>query len=279
MPTLSRSSRRFGYLALLMCLVLPMVLVACEILEIVQPETAELGAEIEVQLSIGNFTDDANPHKGFVSVLVPEDWAFVSGTYAGNGGTGDMTETTDWADSTEKVLPAPDGMKWIAAISDVGYTVASTDVYDATLKLQVGQTAGEFALGYFISTDAIAAKDVDLDPDGGVNADTTLNQRITVTGGTASEGGPEGEFVLYPNSPNPVRASTAIRYSLARAAAVRVSVFDVTGREVASFDRGTQSAGEHSVDFTPAELASGTYLYQLEIDGDVVQTRRMLLVR
>lgn len=276
---MSRSSRRFGYLALLMCLVLPMVLVACEILEIVQPETAVQGSEIEVKLTIGNFTDDANPHKGFVSVLVPEDWAFVSGTYTGNGGAGTMAETTDWADSTEKVLPAPDGMKWIAAISDVGYTVVNADVYDATLKLQVGQTTGEFDLGYYISTDAIAANDVDLDPEGGVNADTTFNQPITVTGGTASEVGPKGEFVLHQNSPNPFNASTEVSYSLARSAAVRVSVFDVTGREVASFDRGTQSAGEHSVDFSPAQLANGTYLYQLEVDGEVVKTRRMSLVR
>ena len=278
-PPLSRPTRRYALQVLAVFLALPLLLLACEILEVLQPSEADQGETIEVTATIGEFTDDSNPHKGILSVLVPEDWTFVSGTYDGPN-SGDMIEDEGWADSTEAVLPAPDGMKWISAISDEGYAVASADVYDATLRLQVGQEVGDFGLGYFVTTDAFAIADIDLDPDGGVTADTAMNQPITVNLMTAGEEGPgAGAFTLMPNAPNPFREATEIRYSLARAASVRVTVFDVKGQQVAVFDRGTQPSGDHSVDFQASGLASGTYLCQLTVDGEVVDTHRMTLAR
>ena len=110
--------------------------------------------------------------------------------------------------------------------------------------------------------------------------DTLTNKPITVNQAVASERGPEGgAFTLKPNAPNPFASSTAIRYSLARAASVRVTVFDAKGQEVATFNRGTEAAGDHAVDFKATGLASGTYLCQLTVDGELVHTRRMTLAR
>lgn len=273
----SAPSRRFAQIALFLCIALTLFLVACEILEVIQPSEADQGEVIEVTVTIGEFDDDTNPHKGVVSVLVPEDWTFVSGTYDGPN-SGDMIEDEGWADSTETVLPAPDGMKWISAISDEGYTVVSTDVYDATLQLRVGQTVGDFALDYFVTTDAFATADIEFGENN--TADTLTNRPITVNMATAGEAAPEaGAFTLGQNAPNPFHSATEIRYALARAAAVTVTVFDAKGREVAVFDRGTQAAGDHSVDFGAVGLASGTYLYQLKVDGQIAGTRRMTLTR
>ena len=284
-PVMSRSSRRFGLLALTLCLALPLILVACEILEVTQPGEAEQGETIEVTLDIGGIYPDANPSKGYVSVLVPDDWAYVSGTYTGSKGSGDMEATADWADSTEIVLPAPDGMKWISAISDQGYTADENDSYTVTLQLLVGQTTGDFNLGYFTSTEAYATKDVDLDNGGqgnygNVTADTTMNQPMTVRMATSAEDGPgDGVLTLKPNAPNPFQSATQVRYALARSADVTVRVFDMQGRQLEAMPQGLQSAGAHAVDFDAAGLASGTYLSQVWVDGRLAGVQRMTLAR
>ena len=60
---------------------------------------------------------------------------------------------------------------------------------------------------------------------------------------------------------------------------MRVTVFDAAGREIAVLDEGSRGTGDHTVDFDAAGLASGTYLYRLEVDGAVVQTRMMTLAK
>ena len=101
-----------------------------------------------------------------------------------------------------------------------------------------------------------------------------------------AEGGPASsltaalpsEYALSPNAPNPFSSSTEIRFALPEAAAVRLAVYDVTGREVAVLAEGSFPAGEHGATWRPAGLSSGVYLVRLEA-GPFVSTRRMLLVR
>ncbi|MEM1041671.1 MAG: T9SS type A sorting domain-containing protein [Bacteroidota bacterium] len=274
--------RRSLALVLGFCLLLPLAIAACEIVEVIQPSEADQGEVIAVTVTIRKtFEDQMNRFEGVVSVLVPEDWSFVSGEYDGDAGAGDMLEDLGWADSTERVLPAPDGMKWIGTISDEAYFAEADDFYDAILRLQVGQETGTFDLGYFTTTTAFKVDDIDLDPaDGGVSADTALNQPITVNTFVSTEDGAQpGAVALGQNYPNPFAASTSIRYTLERAAEVRLTVFDLAGREVAIVAEGTRPAGEHTSVFDAAELPSGAYLYRLEADGEMVETRRMTIVR
>lgn len=83
---------------------------------------------------------------------------------------------------------------------------------------------------------------------------------------------------LAQNYPNPLRSETTIEYELAEPERVRLSVYDVLGREVAVLVDGTEAAGRHRVTFDARGLASGTYLYRLET-GSAVYTKRMMVVR
>ncbi|GIV58477.1 MAG: hypothetical protein KatS3mg042_1390 [Rhodothermaceae bacterium] len=86
-------------------------------------------------------------------------------------------------------------------------------------------------------------------------------------------------FTLEQNYPNPFNPSTTIRFALTKPEAVRLKVFDLLGREVATLIDGQMlPAGTHAVDFRATNLASGQYLYRLEA-GSFVQTRKMTLLK
>ena len=85
-------------------------------------------------------------------------------------------------------------------------------------------------------------------------------------------------FTLEQNFPNPFNPSTTIRYNLRESGQVRLEVFDVNGRQVATLVDGNQASGAHSVVFDARGLASGTYIYRLQLGAQVL-TRKMTLIK
>ncbi len=90
--------------------------------------------------------------------------------------------------------------------------------------------------------------------------------------------------VLQQNVPNPFNPSTVIRYTLPVAAAVRISVLDVAGRQLRLLHDGhLVERGEHAVEWDGRDnrgrlVPSGTYFYRLAA-GDFSETRAMVLLR
>jgi hypothetical protein len=78
--------------------------------------------------------------------------------------------------------------------------------------------------------------------------------------------------------PNPFNAVTRLAYSLPRAAHVRLTVFDVTGREVRTLVDDRREGGYHEVFFDGAGLPSGLYLVRME-SGSFSAVRKLLLVK
>ena len=85
-------------------------------------------------------------------------------------------------------------------------------------------------------------------------------------------------FKLEQNYPNPFNPSTRISYELKSAGHVRLSVFDVSGKLVATLIDRTQIAGHHDITFDGSHVASGVYMYRIEI-GSFVSTRKMVLIK
>jgi acetyl esterase/lipase len=83
---------------------------------------------------------------------------------------------------------------------------------------------------------------------------------------------PQG-FQLDQNFPNPFNPATTIRYQLPTASDVRLEVFDVLGRKVQNLVSSKQAAGNYSVSFNAAALASGVYFYKVQAGG-FVETRK-----
>ena len=85
--------------------------------------------------------------------------------------------------------------------------------------------------------------------------------------------------ILYQNYPNPFNPTTTIRYALPEAGRVRMEIFDVTGRLVKTLVNSHQKSGEHIVILNTAELASGIYIYRMNVDGRGIAQRKMVLLK
>jgi len=111
-----------------------------------------------------------------------------------------------------------------------------------------------------------------------VNQKHTFVEGASVVGvGHGAAGAPP--LRLGANQPNPFTDATAIDLRLDRAESVRLEVFDVSGRRVATLVDGRLGAGEHTLRFAPdGAAASGTFLYRVTA-GRYQSTRKMTFVR
>ena len=85
-------------------------------------------------------------------------------------------------------------------------------------------------------------------------------------------------YALDANYPNPFNPSTTIGYAVPKATDVRLSIYDLQGREVAELVTATQAAGRYEVTWDASGIASGVYLYRIQA-GTFVATRSLVLVK
>ena len=99
-----------------------------------------------------------------------------------------------------------------------------------------------------------------------------------VTTSVEQDEAPLAEAQLEVPYPNPSRTAATLRYALPQAAEVRVTVYDVLGREVARVVEGMQSSGTHAEVLSVSSWPSGVYVVRL-VTGGAVQTQRFTVVR
>jgi hypothetical protein len=87
-----------------------------------------------------------------------------------------------------------------------------------------------------------------------------------------------GAFALEQNYPNPFNPQTTIRYDLPVQGFVALTVYNVSGRVVATLVDGPQEAGSYSLVWNAAGHPSGLYFYELRTDG-FRQIKRMMLLK
>jgi hypothetical protein len=103
-------------------------------------------------------------------------------------------------------------------------------------------------------------------------------RRLTVLDGITADRDVPRQYALQQNCPNPFNPSTIIKFELPRSSDVRLSVFDLLGREVSILVNERRDAGVHEVKFDGSKFASGVYVYRLEA-GQFVQSRKLILLR
>ncbi len=88
----------------------------------------------------------------------------------------------------------------------------------------------------------------------------------------------ESEIILYQNMPNPFSDETSIRYFVPENASdARILFYDETGRVIK--EENIQSLGNGTLTIKTSGLAAGIYTYALEVNGKLIQTRKMQKVK
>ncbi len=99
------------------------------------------------------------------------------------------------------------------------------------------------------------------------------------------------EYALNQNYPNPFNPSTTIKYSIPNVetlghASVRLVVYDILGKEVATLVNENQNPGYYEVEFDASKMATGIYIYELQAGASTssatnsfVETKKMLMIK
>lgn len=85
-------------------------------------------------------------------------------------------------------------------------------------------------------------------------------------------------FNLGQNYPNPFNPSTTIEYSLSKQSDVLIKLYDVLGQEVKTLVDDKKGIGSYKIEFDGSGLSSGTYFYQITLDG-LADTKKMVLIK
>ena len=125
------------------------------------------------------------------------------------------------------------------------------------------------------------AVDLDNDPFGD-KWNYASNKVVYVsTTSVGNNNGIANSFKLDQNYPNPFNPSTNISFSILKASNLSLTVYDLSGKEVASLiNNKYYSGGDYTVKFETSKynLSSGVYFYKLSA-GDVSEVKKMMLIK
>ena len=84
-------------------------------------------------------------------------------------------------------------------------------------------------------------------------------------------------FTLEQNYPNPFNPSTKIKFFMKEQGKVQLDIFNILGQKVAELINDELPAGIHEVGFNSDGLASGIYIYKLDVKNKFTSVKKMIL--
>jgi uncharacterized protein (DUF362 family) len=100
----------------------------------------------------------------------------------------------------------------------------------------------------------------------------------TVTSVKGTNASVASSFELRNCYPNPFNPATVISYQLLNAGRVKLSIFDILGREVTTLVNEQKAAGTYTVTWNASGFSSGVYFYRLNF-GNISQVKKMALIK
>ncbi len=85
-------------------------------------------------------------------------------------------------------------------------------------------------------------------------------------------------YELFQNYPNPFNPETTIRYRIPVKGLVRLVVYDILGKKIATLVDEELAAGEYNMTWNAGSLPTGVYFYRLEAP-EFIQTKKLILIK
>lgn len=122
-----------------------------------------------------------------------------------------------------------------------------------------------------------------------LNGDIELYYRLAVVGFSEKEQptyslpvkieyGTDRDVFVEQNEPNPFNPTTQIAFRLAKPAQIKLSIFDMIGREVATIVNAKLDAGRHTYTLDATTWPGGIYFYKVKTPRTTI-TRKMVLAK
>ncbi len=86
------------------------------------------------------------------------------------------------------------------------------------------------------------------------------------------------EFALAQNYPNPFNPVTKIMFKVASPTDVKLTIFDINGKEVQTLLNEKKGSGVYEVTWDAAGFTSGVYFYRIQTQ-DFTQTKKMIMIK
>ncbi len=91
-------------------------------------------------------------------------------------------------------------------------------------------------------------------------------------------------FSLSQNYPNPFNPVTNIKFDIPKSGFVKITVFDLLGREITRLVDEQMQPGSYNVDWDASNYPSGVYFYKIIVggntnDGEYTESKKMVLVK
>jgi hypothetical protein len=194
------------------------------------------------------------------------------------------TYTLQWSGSTDPI--DGDSINYLI-YAQIGVH-PSEDIHDTT-STSYSISYEDFAEGAFegLPGNAATVRFTVYAHDGTDSVKVTGDDRVVYVNryeylSTESEGVPV-EFALHENYPNPFNPSTTLRFDLPNVSDITLTIYNMLGQKVKTFNMLSTPAGYHSVKWNATNdygdpVGAGVYLYQLQ-SKDFVKTRKMVLLK
>ncbi len=221
---------------------------------------------------------------------------FINSSTGFFGRKGYIFKTTDrgnsWTDAAIDNHTMPTQIQFLS--DNIGYAVCATDTFGIPLHVfykttdggnswldLTNQLPGNTGYTSLFFTDENTGF---LAGSAGIIKTTTGGEIVTSVNHLENTSIPTG-YKLYQNYPNPFNPTTKIRYSIpssplpfGKGLGVRLIVYDILGREVATLVNKQQRPGNYEVTFNASRLSSGVYFYQLKVD-QIISIKKMILLK
>lgn len=116
---------------------------------------------------------------------------------------------------------------------------------------------------------------------GSSNGGIWIYTDTTLTGVKKESGELPDRYNLHQNYPNPFNSMTKIEFEIPGLHNVKLTVFDILGREVRTLVNERLSAGKYALNFDAAGLSSGLYYFKMDVESgkEFSAIRKMVLTR
>ena len=86
-------------------------------------------------------------------------------------------------------------------------------------------------------------------------------------------------FSLYQNYPNPFNPVTTIEYEISSKGFINLSVYNIQGKKQTELVNKIQNTGNYKVNLNGSDLPTGVYFYTMFVNGNRIQTKKMMLLK